>query len=161
MEEVGQEAASGRRLFALDAALPGDIPAMLPVPGPYFVCLLAWDARQASAAEIGAVARRLLAAGCVYAVCWGPDCERVHDAFDEEDLGRRPNGPWAMTTWHTDEPLSEAIWFALFTAWPDDAFAEGCRSVVGVSVGSRAWATEMREAFAFPGDFVARVLGDR
>ena len=161
MEEVGQKAASGRRLFALDAALPEDIPATLPVPGPNFVCLLAWDARQASAAEIVAVAGRLLAAGCVYAVCWGPDCERVHDAFDEADLARRPNGPWAMTTWHTDEPLSEAIWFALFTARPDDAFAEGCRSVVGVSVGSRAWATELREAFASPGEFVARVLGNR
>ena len=51
--------------------------------------------------------------------------------------------------------------FALFTARPDDAFAEGCRSVVGVSVGSRAWATELREAFASPGEFVALVLGNR
>lgn len=161
MEEVGLEPASGRRLFVLAAAVPEDIPATLPVPGPYFVCLLAWDARQASAAEIIAVAGRLLAAGCAYAVCWGPDCERVHDAFDEADLAQRPNGPWAMTTWHTDAPLSEATWFALFTALPDDAFAEGCRSVIGVSVGSRAWATELHEAFASPGEFCARVLGNR
>ena len=160
MEEVGREIASGRRLFALDATLPEDIPAKLPLPGPYFVCLLAWDARLASAAEVEAVAGRLLAAGCVYAVCWGPDCERVHDAFDEADLARRPIGPWAMTTWHTDEPLSETIGFALFTAWPQDTFTEGCRSVVGVTVGSRAWAAELREAFAFPGEFRARVLGD-
>ena len=160
MEEVGREAASGRRRFVLEAALPDDIPATLPLAGPSFVCLLAWDARQVSAAEVEAVAGRLLAAGCVYAVCWGPDCERVHDAFDEADLARRPSGPWAMTTWHAHEALSEAIWFALFAARPDDTFAEGCRSVVGVSVGSRAWATELREAFAFPDEFRARVLGD-
>jgi len=161
MKEVGREAASGRRLFALDVAIPDDIPAAFPLPGPYFICLLAWDARQASAAEIGEVAGRLLAAGCVYAVCWGPACERVHDAFDEADLAWRPNGPWAMTTWHTDEPLSESIRFALFNARPDDAFAEGCRSVVGVSIGSRAWATEVGKAFASPRDFIARDLGNR
>lgn len=159
MEEVGRGGMGERSLFVLDAAHPDDIPAALPVPGPYFVCLLAWDARQATAAEIGAVAGRLLDAGCVYAVCWGPDCERVHDTFDGADLARRPDGPWAMTTWHADEPLSEAIWFALFVAWPDDAFADGCRSVVGVSVGSPAWAAGLRAAFAAPGGFSARVLG--
>lgn len=158
MEEFGREATSGRTLFVLDLARPGDIPAALPVPGAYFVCLLAWDARRASTAEIEAVAARLLDAGCVYAVCWGPDCERVHDAFDAADLARRPNGPWAMTTWHRNDPLSEAIWFAMFTAWPDDAFADRCRSVVAVSIASPAWAAELREAFAAPGEFSARML---
>jgi len=158
MEEFGRDEVTGRPLFVLGAAVPDDIPAALPVPGPYFVCLLAWDARQASAAEVRAVAERLLGAGCVYAVCWGPDCERVHDIFDEADLARRPDGPWVMTTWHSNEPLSEAIWFALFSAWPDDAFADGCRSVVGVSVGSPAWAAELRAAFAAPREFSAGVL---
>src|SRR5687768_14637869 len=114
MDEVGRDTITDRPLFVIDAARPDDIPAELPVPGPHFVCLLAWDARQATAAEVGAVADRLLAAGCVYVVCWGPDCERVHDIFDEVDLARRPDGPWAMTTWHSTDPLSEAIWFALF-----------------------------------------------
>ena len=158
MEEVGRNGVTGRPLYVLDAAGPDDIPAALPVSGPYLICLLAWDARQLSAADIGAVAERLLKAGCVYAVCWGPDCERVHDIFDEIDLARRPDGPWAMTTWHSREPLSEAIWFALFSAWPDDAFADGCRSVVGVSIGSPDWAAELRAAFTDPSEFSARVL---
>jgi hypothetical protein len=95
----------------------------------------------------------------VYAVCWGPDCERVHDAFDAAEISRRPDGPWAMTTWHSEDPLAEAIWFALFTTWPDDAFADGRRSVVAVSDGSPAWAAELRAAFAAPGEFSAGVLG--
>jgi len=159
IEDLGREGTSGRTLFVLDLPRSDDIPAALPVSGPYFVCLLAWDARLASAAEVGAVAARLLAAGCVYAVCWGPDCEWVHDAFDAAVIARRPDGPWAMTTWHGKDPLSQAIWFALFAAWPDDTFADGCRSVVGVSVGSRAWAAEMRAAFAGPGEFSTQVLG--
>ncbi len=159
MEKVGCDEVTGRSLFVLDAASSNDIPAVLPLPCPYFVCLLAWDARQASPAEITAVAERLLRGGCVYAVCWGPDCERVHDTFDAVDLDLRPDGPWVMTTWHSAQPLFEAIWFALLTAWPDDAFAEGCRAVVGVSVGSWVWAEELRAAFAAPGEFSARVLG--
>ena len=159
MDEVGRDEVTGRPLFVVSAATPDDIPASLPVPSPHFVCLLAWDARGVSAVDVGSVAERLLRAGCAYAVCWGPDCERVHDIFDGVELELRPDGPWAMTTWHTDEPLAEAIWFALFSAWPDDAFADGCRSVVGVAVGSVGWAAEVRAAFADPGDFSARYLG--
>lgn len=160
IEQVGREGTSGRTLFVLDASCPDDIPTALPVPSPYFVCLLAWDARLCSADHVRGVAERLLGAGCVYAVCWGPDCERVHDIFDEVDLARRPDGPWAMTTWHTDQPLSEVIWFALYSAWPDDAFFGGCNSVVGVSVGSPAWSVEQRQVFTDPGEFSARVLGN-
>ena len=90
----------------------------------------------------------------------GPDCEHVHDAFDMADLDWRPDGPWAMITWHTDDPLAEAAWFALYCAWPDAAFEDSCGSVVGISVGSPAWATELRAAFADPGAFSARYLND-
>ena len=158
MDEVARGGMGERSLFVLDAASPVGIPTALAMPGPYFVCLLAWDARGVSAVDVGAVAERLLRAGCAYAVCWGPDCERVHDIFDEVELELRPDGPWAMTTWHTDEPLAEAIWFALFSAWPDEAFADGCRSVIGVSVGSPGWAAEVRAAFMAPGEFSAAWL---
>ena len=56
---------------------------------------------------------------------WGPDCERVHDIIDEEDIG--PNPPptmdrVVMTTWHDDKSLAEAIWFVLHNSWPDESY---------------------------------------
>jgi hypothetical protein len=158
MQAVGYSEESGRSLFVLDVTRPDEVAVSPLITGTYFVCLLAWDARQVSASEIRAVAQRLLQAGCAYVCCWGPDCERVHDLFDDSDLELRPDGPWCMSTWHVREPLSEAIWFALFSAWPDDAFIEGCQSVVGVSIGSSAWATELHAAFVDPLGFSARVL---
>ncbi|MBC8112775.1 MAG: hypothetical protein H7062_00190 [Candidatus Saccharimonas sp.] len=158
MEEVGRDRVTGRPLFVLDANGPDDIPPSLPMPGPYFVCLLAWDARTASIADIAAVAGQLLRAGCVYVCCWGPDSERVHDVFDETDLELRPDGPWCFSSWHSQEPLSEAMWFALFAARPDDAYSDGCRVVVGVSLGSSEWSAEIRTAFTAPAEFSDRVL---
>jgi len=160
MEANGRGGIGERALFVLDVADAEDIPAAVPVPGPHFVCLLAWDARGTTDADLAAVTRRLLRAGCAYAVCWGPDCERVHDAFDRADLAWRPDGPWAMTTWHDHDPLAEAIWFALFVAWTDTAFEDSCGSLVGVSVGSPAWAAELRAAFAAPSEFCAQQTGN-
>ncbi len=154
MELIGREHTSGRSLYALDALRSDDIPRLLSVPSPYYVCLLAWDSRQASVAEIGTVVEFLIRSGCVYVCCWGPDCERVHDLFDEFEVEMRSpaesDDMCLMSTWHTRDPLSEAIWFSLFLAQPHNAFANGCRSLVGVSVGSPEWAAEIRAAFADP-----------
>ena len=52
-----------------------------------------------------------------------------------------------MTTWHAQESLADALWFVLTAAIPDDAYAEECLAIVGVSISSRKWAAEIREAF--------------
>lgn len=62
-------------------------------------------------------ARWLVAAGCLYAVAWGTECEKWHDAVDWAvletfDYGDIPDDKFVITTWHADEPLSEALWFA-------------------------------------------------
>lgn len=58
----------------------------------------------------------LLKSGCLYVVAWGTECEKWHDTVDwlnvEEFDGNIPEDRFVMTTWHTDEPLSEAMWFA-------------------------------------------------
>jgi len=147
-----------RELFVLEATDVEEVPAVLCLPSPYFACLLALDARSVSDASLTALARRLVRSGCVYICCWGPDCERVHDLFDLADVEFRPNGPGAMSTWHSREPLSEALWFLLYLTAPDDAFFDGCRAAVGVTVGSPTWAGEVRAALSFPVDFSAMVL---
>jgi hypothetical protein len=159
MEELGRGGLGNRSLYVLDIPHPDDVPATLALPSRDFVCLLAWDALLATDLELAAVAGRLLRAGCAFAVCWGPDCGRVSGAFDLADLEWRPDGPWAMTSWHVSEPLAEAIWFALFAAWPHEALEDSCGSLVGISIGSRVWAAEMRSAFANPDEFSARHIG--
>jgi hypothetical protein len=59
----------------------------------------------------------LVESGCLYAVAWGRDCEKWHDSVDganlrEFDYGDIPEDRFVMTTWHEDEPLKEAFWFA-------------------------------------------------
>ena len=63
------------------------------------------------------IAEWLLAGGCLYVVAWGVECEDWHDTVDwahleSFDYGDIPDDRFVMTTWHTDEPLEEALWFA-------------------------------------------------
>lgn len=63
------------------------------------------------------IAQWLLQSGCLYVVAWGVECEVWHDTVDWTnleafDFGDIPDEKFVMTTWHPDEPLSEALWFA-------------------------------------------------
>ena len=63
--------------------------------------------------------------GSRYVVAWGQLCEAWHDSVDFAnlaafDFGDVPDKDHIMTTWHSDEPLSEAFWFAEFCAYHPD-----------------------------------------
>lgn len=161
MERVGRSEYFERELFVLEASTPDAMPAVLPLLCPYFACLIAWDARQASSEVLKEVANKLLGAGCVYVCFWGPDCERVHDWFDTAELELRPDGPWAMSTWHSNEPLSEALWFLLAVTAPDDEYYDGCRASIGITIGSPAWAAQVRTALSDPSKFIRKVLAGK
>src|SRR5262245_57017211 len=163
LEPVGYWGPFGRDLFVLDVRTAGDVPeslSLLALPSPYFVCLIAWDAREAGEEEIRGLVDRLLRGGCVYFVCWGPDCSRVDLLADLVELDLRPDGPWAMTTCHEEEALAEAIWFFLHCAYPDEAFSEDCHAGVVIAIGRPDWAAEAREALSDPERFSARLLGE-
>lgn len=58
-----------------------------------------------------------MAEGCLYVIAWGIDCEKWHDSVDWAnleafDFGVVPDDSFVMTSWHSDEPVSEAYWFA-------------------------------------------------
>lgn len=164
LREFGYDTVTDRRLFALHLAFPNEFPAQVRLPPGNFVCLLAWDARGVSVEVISTLVERLLIAGACYFVCWGPDCERVHDIVDEIDadpgsaLGA-PDGSVIMTTWHSSEPLCEALWFFLRSAVPDDHYSASTRCAVAVSIGSEAWGAELSAALANPDDFVSKMCG--
>ena len=62
----------------------------------------------------------MLEQGIAYLCVWGTDCERVHDLFDLERMPDEPKGRVVMTTWHSKESLSEALWFFANCVEPDD-----------------------------------------
>lgn len=161
-ELLGNYSIMERDLFALELDAPEAFPGTLRLSSPRFACLVAWDARGVEATRIAQFARKLLDAGAVYVCTWGPDCERVHDIVDDEEIG--PNPPPAvdrvvMTTWHANESLAEALWFVLHNSWPDEAYESGCASTLGVAIASAQWASEIRDAFSRPREFSAQVLG--
>lgn len=161
VERVGHYQMFDRDLFALAIAQPDDLPTMLDLPCPYFACLIAWDATGVSIEAALPVARRLIRTGCVYLCCWGPGCDTIEVACDLAWMEVHPDepfGPVCLTTAHANESLSEALWFLLNCACPDDVYFDGCRAAMAVSIGSPTWAAELRGALSDPGGFSARVL---
>ena len=50
-----------------------------------------------------------------------------------------------MTTWHSDESLEDALWYALFVATAEAPCWDDCSTVV-VSVGNATWRAEIDAA---------------
>jgi hypothetical protein len=123
-------------------------PAALRFDPPHFVLFLALDARGISAEAIASFAYRALDSGIAYLVAWGPDCERVHDVFDECIVDREVSGDRAppglvMTTWHADDSLEDALEFFALCALPDGR-EWACTTWLAVSVGDVSRAEEIR-----------------
>lgn len=123
---------------------------VLPLAEGTFCALLACDAIGVSAVAISTALESLLDRGMVYLCAWGPDCERVHDIADEIIVGDgtsdEPDSALIMTTWHDDEALEDAAWFAVNSAMPSEDFSESFRGVIAISVGDEAWADVLADA---------------
>ena len=101
---------------------PGEEPPELPEL-PYRFVVVADTAVSADWRED--IAAWIFKTGSRYVVAWGQSCEDWHDSVDFAcleafDFGPVPDKDHIMTTWHSDEPLSEAFWFAGFCAFHPD-----------------------------------------
>ena len=162
IEHIGTDRETERELYVLELATPDDLPRSFNTAGKYSTVLIVWDAADVGTDSIFQFARHLIDAGAVYFCAWGPDCERVHDLIDEEWVGdgsTPATDPTLMTTWHDDDSLAEAIWFALYTALPGDAYFDECRSVIAICIGCPQWAAEVRSAFSDSKRFSEELLG--
>jgi len=141
VQHIGRSQLTGRELFSL--ALPDlqSLPDSISLPPGHFIAFLAADATAVGPAVLAEFSKRLLRAGCVYFCAWGPDCERMHDAFDGECFEIEPV---VMTTWHSEESLDEALWFFVTVAHPDEGYEDTTRSAIAISVAAPAWDEQIR-----------------
>jgi hypothetical protein len=112
-----------------------------------FGLLLVMDAFSLPDKDLSSVAKDLISKGLVYLCAWGPDCERVHDRFDEESVvGELPDGTddVLMTTFHPGEPLSEALWFFLNCAFATKSYEQTCTDWIIAMIGNEQWEATIR-----------------
>ena len=142
---IGYAEVSERDLFSL--ALPDfqSLPDSVSLPSRHFIAFLAADSTGIDASALSEFSRRLLQAGCTYFCVWGADCERVHDIFDGECVDVEPVN---MTTWHSKDSLDDALWFFVYSAFPDDGYGDTSRSGLAISIGRPDWDEHIRTRLA-------------
>ena len=163
LREHAYDSLTVRQLYSLELASVSGLP-RLQLQAEHFACLLAWDARGFSKEIVSSIVDPLLRAGAAYFICWGPDCERVHDIVDElvwnpQNNFRVPEDSSVMTTWHDSESLQGALWFFLVLSLPDEYYQSSTGAGLAVSIGSPQWAVEIANALDHPADFVRFASG--
>jgi hypothetical protein len=118
------------------------------LPSAHTALFLAVDARGIPSEAVGRIAGGLLASGLIRVCVWGPDCERIHDIFDEVHVGDGLAEPGftLMSTWHGDETLEEALGF--FVDWATVEAGLPSTSCLAVTVGNPGWEAVVRHHLA-------------
>lgn len=109
-----------------------------------FVLFVGADATRSIPEPYFSVAERLLRMGVAYVLCWGPDCQRAEDVFDEAIVGDGTRDPFdtVMTTSHPSESICQALEFATSATALRDGTAPPCEVLVIVFVGNVHWYNE-------------------
>ena len=147
----------GRQLYVARLSNLDDWPTQFDEPVRPFVVFTALDAKGLTDVELREFARMLLDQGCVYTCSWGTDAKRVETAVDlvamEAALAGQPYvEDVVMTTSHEDESLDEALWFAVFVAYPSDFEAQAV-----LVISEDKWAGEIESRLADSERWSARV----
>ncbi|MBK8276034.1 MAG: hypothetical protein IPK92_09340 [Nitrospira sp.] len=142
VQGYGRQKSSGRQILSLAVPRLEQLPRDLGFNSHHCVLFLAIDATVLADEQLFSLVKWVMDQRAVYVCVWGPGCERVHDVIDEAiaTLDRTESDETViMTTWHDDESLEEALWFALNNAMPASAYSESCSVVIAVSIGSEQW----------------------
>lgn len=145
--------ARGREVYLAEVTEPGGWPDELPAAP--FVALTVLDASNHSVDQIATLAEKLLGGGCITTMSWGPGNERVHDIFDEVEVGdgNTASGPRFDTTWwFSDDTLDDALWSAINLGHTDGAPKPG----IVILVEPR-WLDDVTAAMADPDAFCTAV----
>ncbi len=158
LEDFGKDLTNDRNLYVLDLD-EARLNENLSLESKHFACLIAWDSETASDKEISDLLRQIIESGAAYICSWGKGCENVHDIADWIDVEMNDSSDNViMTTWHSKESLSGAIWFLLNSTWPDTYAEKSLRATVAIGIGNSNYAKEMRDAFSDPEKFSGEFL---
>lgn len=153
----GRQKSSEREILSLAVPHIERLPQTLGFNSQHCVLFLAVDATSLADDKLFSLVDWVMDQGAVYVCVWGAGCEHVHDVIDETiveaivKLGQmESDGTIIMTTWHDDESLEEALWFALNSAIPASAYSESCGAVVAVSIGNEQWETRISTYLSNP-----------
>jgi hypothetical protein len=141
MDAVGVDRVHGRRirLFQLSGWV-WEEPLVRP-----FVLLIAAHASCEDEVEIRRFAAAAIESGCGYICAWGDGCELVHDVFDDAAIAV---DRFVMSTWHADESLPNALYFALTNAFlDDDEFPDAAEAAIVLAV-EEPWVEDARRLVA-------------
>ena len=119
----------------------------------HYGLFLAMDSRNIESRQILEAAESLIPKGLAYLCAWGPDCERVHDCFDEILSEADPESTEAdvvMTTWHDDESLEEALSYFANSAGAAANYAASCKDWIAAVIGNQDWQANVREFLSNP-----------
>ena len=140
----------GRRTtYVLRLSHVDQVPKCLPFPSRRFVLFVAADTVDDSYESLYNFGAAMVTGGLSHFCAWGPGCERLHDVVDDAflEVGTDPDQEYTlMTTWHHDEPLTDAACFCLEHAVPDGTFADQCECTVFAVIGNEAWADQVEAA---------------
>jgi len=148
IEKFRKHPESGRTMHFLELDSVEDWPERVALPkSPHFVLFLALGGEELADDDVTALAERCLEQGMVYLSVWGPESERVHDLFEEAAAERDPDADAdtvVLSEWHDEEPLSQAVLYAVSSAWPASAYEKTCAATLVVVVGNPDAADQVR-----------------
>ena len=95
------------------------------------------------------IANWLVQSGSLYVMTWGVDCSIWHDSVDIAvleifDYGDIPDDRFIFTTWHTDEDISEVMFYAKTCAFHDTV---ELNSLLFLDIGKSGRKEELLELF--------------
>ena len=148
VEKFRKHPESGRTMHFLELDSLEDWPERLAVgKSKHFVLFLALSAEELDDDEVAALAARCLEQGMVYLSVWGDQSERIHDLFEEASAERDPDADAdtvVLSEWHDEEPLSQAVLYAVSSAWPASTYEKTCTATLVVVVGNPDAADQVR-----------------
>ena len=146
---------SDRRLYLLECDSFNEIvPSVRDLPGNHCIVFLIADFKTTTLDDLTALSRELINVGARYFCAAGNGCQTAHLAFDLACCEFEPDSENViLTTDHSHESFTDAIWFVLNCAYPVDPYDRDWHATIAVCANDLQSAQEVRDAFESPVEF--------